>query len=94
MNNTTTDLHPNDRVFHPKFGFGTILERDENGRLSVRFDHHGTKWLVLKYAQSCWVTAEEEARTALPEIVIDACGSLRQRWIWALCSSRMSPPLR
>lgn len=60
MNNTTTDLHPNDRVFHPKFGFGTILELDENGRLSVQFDRYGSKWLVLKYAQLRRVTAEEE----------------------------------
>lgn len=60
MDNITTNFYPNDRVVHPEFGFGTILECDENGRLSVRFDRYGTKWLVLKYAQLRRVTAEEE----------------------------------
>lgn len=41
------------RVNHPRFGAGTICGAEGNGahaRVQVRFDTHGSKWLVLQYA--------------------------------------------
>lgn len=40
-------------VNHPKFGFGIILNfegQGKTGRVQVRFQHHGTKWLLIDYA--------------------------------------------
>jgi len=40
-------------VNHPKFGAGTIINAEgcgESARIQVQFDRHGTKWLVLQYA--------------------------------------------
>ena len=42
-----------DRVLHPKFGEGTVLSFDGDGertRVEVKFREHGTKWLMLAYA--------------------------------------------
>jgi DNA helicase-2/ATP-dependent DNA helicase PcrA len=41
------------RVAHPKFGEGTILDLEGDGksaRVQVKFREHGSKWLVLAYA--------------------------------------------
>ncbi|OGT42110.1 MAG: DNA helicase II [Gammaproteobacteria bacterium RIFCSPHIGHO2_12_FULL_40_19] len=41
------------RVTHPKFGTGVILDSEgagESTRVQVRFEKHGPKWLVLSYA--------------------------------------------
>src|SRR3990167_10438940 len=41
------------RVTHEKFGAGTILDCEGSGetaRVQIRFEKHGTKWLVLKFA--------------------------------------------
>ncbi|WP_100657682.1 DNA helicase II [Alteromonas flava] len=43
-----------DRVMHPKFGDGTLLNCEGSGpqaRVQVNFDDVGTKWLVLSYAK-------------------------------------------
>ncbi|MFN3592550.1 MAG: DNA helicase II, partial [Thermaurantiacus sp.] len=40
-----TDLSVGDRVFHQKFGAGTIRARDAN-KLEVAFDHAGTKMVL------------------------------------------------
>ena len=57
-----TQFHPNDRVFHPIFGYGTVVEVGEDSeQLSVHFDGYATKWLALKYAFLRLVTPEEEA---------------------------------
>ncbi len=40
-------------VVHPKFGSGVLLAfegQGANARVQVRFNEHGTKWLVLAYA--------------------------------------------
>ncbi len=40
-------------VYHPKFGTGTVLALEGSGahqRIQVNFDLHGSKWLVLAYA--------------------------------------------
>lgn len=42
------------RVFHEKFGTGTILNCEGEGpksRVEIRFDRAGNKWLSLEYAQ-------------------------------------------
>lgn len=41
------------RVTHPKFGAGVILDSEGSGestRVQVRFEKHGAKWLVLSFA--------------------------------------------
>lgn len=41
------------RVAHQKFGEGVVLDhegRGSNARVQVKFESHGTKWLVLSYA--------------------------------------------
>ena len=41
------------RVRHGKFGEGVILNLEGNGahaRVAVNFEQHGTKWLMLQYA--------------------------------------------
>jgi DNA helicase-2/ATP-dependent DNA helicase PcrA len=41
------------RVLHPKFGEGTVLNAEGQGssaRIQVKFDAAGAKWLVLAYA--------------------------------------------
>jgi len=45
------------RVRHPKYGVGTIIEvegEDEERKFSVRFSDYGTKKLVERYAQLKW----------------------------------------
>ncbi|MBQ4813363.1 DNA helicase II [Pseudoalteromonas luteoviolacea] len=42
------------RVLHPKFGAGTVLNYEGNGaqsRVQVNFEDFGTKWLVTAYAR-------------------------------------------
>mgnify|MGYP000591479927 CR=1 FL=1 len=42
-----------ERVFHQKFGDGTVLSTEgsgEHARIQVNFSHAGTKWLVMAYA--------------------------------------------
>jgi DNA helicase-2/ATP-dependent DNA helicase PcrA len=42
------------RVLHPKFGEGTILNSEGKGasaRIQVNFEDAGAKWLVLAYAR-------------------------------------------
>jgi DNA helicase-2/ATP-dependent DNA helicase PcrA len=42
------------RVFHQKFGEGTIIGLEGNGadeRVQVNFKHAGSKWLALEYAK-------------------------------------------
>lgn len=46
-------LNLGQRVAHPKFGEGTILDLEGDGksaRVQVKFREHGSKWLVLAYA--------------------------------------------
>ena len=46
-------LHLGQRVLHPKFGEGIILNYEGSGssaRVQVNFDNTGTKWLVTAYA--------------------------------------------
>lgn len=53
-NENGTGLSVGQRVTHKKFGAGTILNfegQDEHTRVQVKFDHHGTKWLVASYAK-------------------------------------------
>ena len=41
------------RVHHVKFGEGTVVTfegQGEHARVQVNFNHAGTKWLVLAYA--------------------------------------------
>ena len=41
------------RVRHPKFGDGMILNIEGQGaqaRIQVNFEQHGSKWLMLSYA--------------------------------------------
>ena len=43
-----------DRVGHPSFGEGVILNYEgdgSNARVQVNFDTEGTKWLVLSFAK-------------------------------------------
>lgn len=45
--------HVGDRVYHPSFGEGTIINYEGKGaslRIQVRFNRLGTKWLVAQYA--------------------------------------------
>lgn len=42
------------RVLHPKFGEGTVVDHEGTGertRVHVRFDMYGSKWLALAYAK-------------------------------------------
>jgi DNA helicase-2/ATP-dependent DNA helicase PcrA len=42
------------RVSHPKFGLGTVLNSEGKGastRIQVNFEEVGAKWLVLAYAR-------------------------------------------
>src|SRR5690606_31590143 len=42
-----------DRVRHMNFGLGTIADAEGSGnhaRVQVNFDQHGSKWLVLSFA--------------------------------------------
>lgn len=42
------------RVIHPVFGEGVILNAEGSGshtRIQVKFDHEGTKWLILAFAK-------------------------------------------
>ena len=48
-----TGLKLGQTVTHPKFGSGTIINAEgsgESARIQVQFNQHGTKWLVLQYA--------------------------------------------
>ncbi|MFT7220108.1 MAG: DNA helicase-2/ATP-dependent DNA helicase PcrA [Candidatus Azotimanducaceae bacterium] len=50
---TGTDMHLGQRVSHPKFGEGVILNYEGQGtsaRVQVNFASEGTKWLVMAYA--------------------------------------------
>ncbi|MER2492473.1 DNA helicase II [Catenovulum sediminis] len=49
-----TGLQLGQRVLHPKFGEGTILNyegADKNARVQVNFDDEGCKWLVVAFAR-------------------------------------------
>jgi len=42
------------RVCHPKFGQGTVIDHEGNGeraRIHVHFDNYGSKWLAMAYAK-------------------------------------------
>ncbi|MGE5238511.1 MAG: hypothetical protein ACM3ON_06900 [Chloroflexota bacterium] len=54
------DIH--DRVRHPAFGLGTIVDVENNDVVEVLFDIGGRRRLSLKYARLSLVTLEEEAR--------------------------------
>jgi len=48
-----TGLHLGQRVRHPHFGEGVILNsegRDSRARVQIRFDREGVKWLMVAYA--------------------------------------------
>lgn len=45
-----TDLGAGDRVFHDRFGMGTVIGQDGN-RLEIAFDHAGTKMVLDSYVQ-------------------------------------------
>ncbi|HEV2990952.1 MAG TPA: DUF3553 domain-containing protein, partial [Candidatus Angelobacter sp.] len=47
-------LKPGQRVKHPKYGEGTVYQREgegENAKVTVQFPRFGLKKLVEKYAQ-------------------------------------------
>ena len=49
-----TDLSLGQRVLHPKFGEGVVLNYEGQGtsaRVQVNFDDVGSKWLVLSFAK-------------------------------------------
>jgi DNA helicase-2/ATP-dependent DNA helicase PcrA len=49
-----TGLSLGQRVYHPMFGEGVVLNfegRGSNARVEVNFDAEGTKWLVVQYAK-------------------------------------------
>lgn len=51
--NKDSGLSVGDQVKHPKFGAGTVLGHEgqgEHARIQIKFEEHGTKWLVLQYA--------------------------------------------
>lgn len=55
FNNSASDtgLKVGQRVKHGKFGTGTIINFEgsgEHARLQIKFDQHGTKWLVASFA--------------------------------------------
>jgi hypothetical protein len=50
------------RVLHPIFGLGTVTSVDSEGRVEVRFDQAGQKWLALKQVSLRIIGPEEEAR--------------------------------
>ncbi|HAS6194976.1 TPA: hypothetical protein I7169_22275 [Vibrio vulnificus] len=48
------DLKLGERVVHPKFGSGTIINfegKGDSSRVQVAFNHEGIKWLVTKFAK-------------------------------------------
>ena len=50
----STGFQLGERVAHPKFGEGTVLNYEgsgEHARVQVNFEAFGTKWLVLGYAK-------------------------------------------
>ncbi|CAG9298468.1 DNA helicase II [Celerinatantimonas diazotrophica] len=50
----STGLSLGQRVLHPKFGEGVILQYEGSGaqsRVQVQFDHSGSKWLVVAFAR-------------------------------------------
>jgi DNA helicase-2/ATP-dependent DNA helicase PcrA len=50
----STGFNLGERVSHPKFADGTVLNFEgngENARVQVNFDDFGTKWLMLSYAK-------------------------------------------
>jgi DNA helicase II / ATP-dependent DNA helicase PcrA len=58
QNNPTPELEGGfrlgQRVKHPIFGAGTLLDTEGQGertKFRINFDHAGTKWLVLLYAE-------------------------------------------
>ena len=44
------DAQPGTRVFHLKFGPGTVLTQ-ENGHLTIEFDHAGRKTVLESYVE-------------------------------------------
>jgi DNA helicase-2/ATP-dependent DNA helicase PcrA len=49
-----TDINLGQRVKHPKFGEGVVLNYEGNGpnaRVQINFDEVGGKWLVMSYAR-------------------------------------------
>lgn len=49
-----TDISLGQRVLHPKFGEGVVLNYEGNGpnaRIQINFDSVGGKWLVMSYAR-------------------------------------------
>lgn len=49
-----TDISLGQRVKHPKFGEGVVLNyegKGPNARVQINFDDVGGKWLVMSYAR-------------------------------------------
>ena len=49
-----SDISLGQRVKHPKFGEGVVLNYEGNGtnaRVQINFDNVGGKWLVMSYAK-------------------------------------------
>jgi DNA helicase-2/ATP-dependent DNA helicase PcrA len=47
-------LRPKQKVFHAKFGEGTVLSLEGSGddaRAQINFPRHGIKWLALSVAK-------------------------------------------
>lgn len=47
------------RVLHPFFGLGTVLEDEAEGRVKVRFDRKGERLLDVKFARLRPATPED-----------------------------------
>lgn len=53
-NQESTGLSLGQRVLHPVFGEGVILNAEGSGahtRIQVKFDNEGSKWLILTFAK-------------------------------------------
>ena len=47
-------FHLGQRVLHPKFGEGMIIDHEgegERAQIHIKFDFYGSKWLALAYAK-------------------------------------------
>ncbi|MFZ5557566.1 MAG: hypothetical protein ACOZDY_12750 [Pseudomonadota bacterium] len=65
---------PGQRVLHPLFGLGTVLEDEAEGRVKVRFDRKGERLLDVKFAR---------LRPATPEGLdaLEPGGEGHRRWL-------------
>jgi len=54
--------HLGQQVKHPRFGQGIVTDQEGSGnarRIQIMFYQHGTKWLVLEYAQLEFITVSD-----------------------------------